>query len=161
MPPVARVLLLLALAGAADQAAAQASVNETLGDWAYLNIPGLGTLRTYRDNDDHLSFQGIPYALPPIGELRWQPPVPFPPWAGPGSDTNNSKDGVRDAMVFGRSCPQGDRNTGAALLKVTRDGYEDFGNPEDCLFLNVYKPMNTPTQPMPAGSAFQLFILEF
>jgi para-nitrobenzyl esterase len=55
-----------------------------------VNIPGLGTLHGVRTGDMHLAFQGIPDAEPPVGPLRWQPPVPKQPWrdvdagAGPG-----------------------------------------------------------------------------
>ena len=42
-------------------------------------------------------FLGIPYATPPVGELRWRPPQPVPPW-----------EGVRPCAQFGDSCPQPD-----------------------------------------------------
>src|SRR5215204_7389646 len=40
-------------------------------------------------------FRGIPFAAPPIGELRWQPPRPVSPW-----------EGVRKATAFGNRCMQ-------------------------------------------------------
>lgn len=61
-------------------------------------------------------FLGIPYAAPPLGELRWQPPDPPTPWTEPLS-----------AAKFGSACPQYDE-----------DGTL-FGS-EDCLTLNVYAP---------------------
>ena len=42
-----------------------------------------------------LQFRGIPFAAPPVGELRWKPPQPHAAW-----------DGVRDATEFGPICPQ-------------------------------------------------------
>ena len=62
-------------------------------------------------------FGGIPYAKPPVGNLRWQPPVPHGPWKSPRSA------GLPD---MGHQCVQ-------ALLQ----GHE--GN-EDCLYLNVHTP---------------------
>jgi para-nitrobenzyl esterase len=63
-------------------------------------------------------FRGIPYARPPIGELRWRPPASLPPWSG-----------VREAREFGAACPQ---------------PASPFANhaalSEDCLFLNVWAP---------------------
>jgi para-nitrobenzyl esterase len=63
-------------------------------------------------------FLGIPYAAPPTGALRWQPPRPAARWHG-----------VRDADQFGPTCAQGP---------------DAFGGPastaEDCLYLNVYTP---------------------
>jgi len=62
-------------------------------------------------------FQGIPFAAPPVGELRWRPPSAVKPWTG-----------VRDATVFGPPCAQ---NAGARMLANSQ---------EDCLFLNVWGP---------------------
>ena len=63
-------------------------------------------------------FLGIPYAAPPVGNLRWMPPQPVEHWHAP-----------RDATQFGSSCPQ-----------VTELGA--FAGPgsinEDCLYLNVF-----------------------
>ena len=64
-------------------------------------------------------FKGIPYAQPPVGDLRWREPMPVKPWTG-----------VRDAMAFGAICaqaPGGTPNPGEIAV-------------EDCLFLNVWTP---------------------
>ncbi|CRL02968.1 CLUMA_CG016255, isoform A [Clunio marinus] len=83
--------------------------------------------------DSYFSFKGIPYAQPPVGELRFRNPVPVVPWTG-----------VRDASNHGDFCPNG----------------EVFGNSighEDCLFLNVYTPNlngNLPVMMWIHGGAF-------
>ncbi len=76
-------------------------------------------------------FQGIPYARPPVGELRWKPPVAFPAW-----------EGVRKAQGFGPACiqPRG----GAASI---------YTNPpakvsEDCLTLNIWTPDKAKNAPV-------------
>ncbi len=46
-----------------------------------------------RDHEGVLSFKGIPYATPPIGQLRWAAPQPPTPWQG-----------VRTAVQFGTRC---------------------------------------------------------
>src|SRR5258708_33539471 len=66
-------------------------------------------------------FLGIPYAAPPVGELRWKPPMPAAKWSG-----------VRPAVEFGPHCMQG---------KVFGDmNFRDSGGSEDCLSLNVWVP---------------------
>lgn len=62
-------------------------------------------------------FLGIPYAAPPVGALRWQPPQRAERWSG-----------VRDASEFASSCAQP-----PGLLNVPSTA-------EDCLYLNVFTP---------------------
>jgi len=74
--------------------------------------------------DKALVFRNIPFAAPPVGELRWAPPQRAPAWAG-----------ERDAVKPGPSCPQpmrpdGRPNAGAANGPTS----------EDCLQLNVFAP---------------------
>ncbi|MET0379371.1 MAG: carboxylesterase family protein, partial [Spongiibacteraceae bacterium] len=70
-----------------------------------------------------LSFKGIPYAKPPVGELRWRAPVTAPGWSG-----------VRQATSFGNICPQGSVDIGSGGTATTAGS-------EDCLYLNVYTPV--------------------
>ncbi len=67
-------------------------------------------------------FKNIPYAAPPVGDLRWRPPQPALSWGG-----------MRDASKFGQSCPQ-------QYIKNLSDGLGLPGS-EDCLNLNVYGPV--------------------
>ncbi|WP_040538698.1 carboxylesterase/lipase family protein [Mycolicibacterium tusciae] len=67
---------------------------------------------------DHRLFAGIPYAAPPVGALRFQPPVPVPGWAG-----------FRDATGPGPRCIQ----------DVDND-VDKRETSEDCLTLNVWTP---------------------
>jgi para-nitrobenzyl esterase len=62
-------------------------------------------------------FLGIPYAAPPVGALRWQPPHPAASWPG-----------VREATQFAPHCPQSASPFGQASTS------------ENCLFLNVFTP---------------------
>lgn len=78
--------------------------------------------------DDVVAFLGVPYAAPPIGELRWRPPVPAPAW-----------DGVREASAYGASCIQMVDPTGFGPW--THEYVVQGAVSEDCLFLNVWKPV--------------------
>jgi para-nitrobenzyl esterase len=66
-------------------------------------------------------FRGIPYAEPPVGNLRWHEPVPAKAWPG-----------IRDATQFGSPCAQPDLGAWNHHDAVT--------GKEDCLFLNVVTP---------------------
>ena len=75
--------------------------------------------------DGVVRFQGIPYAAPPVGELRWQPPQPPAGW---------TED--RDAGVPGPRCPQLAAAPGTQHATPASDT-------EDCLTLNVTVPVGT------------------
>lgn len=69
--------------------------------------------------DGYFQYKGIPYAQPPINNLRWQPPV----------EATNRKD-VLKADHFGNTC----------ATKLTLGGFGPTSDSEDCLYLNVYTP---------------------
>lgn len=77
-------------------------------------------------------FKGIPYAAPPVGDLRWKPPQPVKPWTE-----------VRPCLEFGPACPQpAQSGAEASYLSVGRTS-------EDCLYLNVWSPAKKADQRLP------------
>jgi len=65
-------------------------------------------------------FRGVPFAAPPMGDLRWRPPRPVTPWQG-----------TRRCVAFGPACPQPRQE----LVGRTPERMS-----EDCLYLNVWGP---------------------
>jgi para-nitrobenzyl esterase len=76
-------------------------------------------------------YQGIPFAAPPVGDLRWRPPQPAASW-----------DGVRSADKFGPECVQ-------AGFGATPDGQQPPQMSEDCLYLNVWTPAKAASDRIP------------
>jgi para-nitrobenzyl esterase len=94
---------------------------------------GTGTLRGAVAGSA-IAFRGIPYARPPVGELRWQPPQPPPSWQG-----------VREALQPGSACTQ--RRSGltpffAPMAQAYGASFEQppVESSEDCLYLDVWVP---------------------
>ena len=77
-----------------------------------------------------MAFKGIPYAAPPVGNLRWAPPAPAEPWSG-----------VRSAHDFGYHCVQS--------VTYADMAFHDPGPSEDCLTLNVWTPSDTSPSKLP------------
>ncbi len=90
-----------------------------------------GTLRGSKDLKTGVcTYKGIPFARPPVGELRWQPPQPPTPWAG-----------IYEATHFGPRAMQ---------LPVFGDmSFRSKGMSEDCLYLNVWTPGSSGTENYP------------
>lgn len=95
------------------------------------------------EKDGIRTYLGIPYAAPPVGDLRRRPPQPAASW-----------DGVRECKEYGPAWPQ---------IRLPRKmgglGLEKMS--EDCLYLNVWSPAKDPSDQLPVmvwihGGAFQL-----
>jgi para-nitrobenzyl esterase len=72
-------------------------------------------------------FKGIPFAAPPVGDLRWKAPAPVQPWAG-----------VRKADAFANACMQPPNSQGNTAPVS-----------EDCLYLNVWTPAKSADAKLP------------
>lgn len=83
-------------------------------------------------DEDSLSFRGIPYAQPPVGERRWQPPEPPSAW-----------EDLRDATRYSKPCPQ------SASLKIPGLNIPAVEGKEDCLYLNVWTPRQKSRAALP------------
>jgi para-nitrobenzyl esterase len=112
LPALLSAMLGLAAAGAQAQDAQTTGIVHTQeGDVQGLAADSIG------------KFLGIPYAAPPVGDLRWRPPQDVQPWAQ-----------TLQATKFANWCPQQQRGVFAAPSST-----------EDCLYLNVFTPDATPS----------------
>lgn len=120
MPMVCIAALCIALVGSARAAIEQVEVTGGIVQGAV----------------DHgvAAFKGVPFAAPPVGDLRWRAPQPVIPWTG-----------VRHARAVALPCTQGSGAPG--------------GSSEDCLYLNVWTAALSPAEKRPVmvwihGGAF-------
>jgi para-nitrobenzyl esterase len=89
-----------------------------------------GTIEGVKERSTVRSFKGIPFAKPPVGELRWKEPQPADKWTD-----------IKKATKFGANAmqkqPFGDM------------GFRSSGMSEDCLYLNVWAPANPLKKKLP------------
>jgi len=111
---IMRILLLSVFLLLAQQLSCQV-VNTQYGQ-----VEGMTIGNVYR-------FLGVPYAKPPIGNLRWKPPVAPDAWTG-----------IRSATSYAECCPYCDRGIPDDIVQ---------GN-EDCLYLNIWSPNLTGSLPV-------------
>ncbi len=88
------------------------------------------------------AWHGIPYAAPPVGDLRWKAPRPVKKW-----------DGVRDASKWGHRCMQMGGFFGNRFNADPSGGMS-----EDCLYLNIWRPENLDSRRLPRPLPVMFFI---
>lgn len=93
-----------------------------------------GLLQGVRLGGDVIVFKGIPYAKPPVGELRWKRPQKPTPW-----------EGIRQADRFMPKPIQGNEPR-----RNPYPEYEDVPESEDCLYLNIWAPADRALRHCPA-----------
>ena len=115
------VLLAATLVGCTD------STSSATSPRGLVVVTGSGPVEGLED-DGVFSYRGIPYAAPPVGELRWKPPVDPAPWTE-----------TLTATEKGNICPQ------EPFLGLPSPG---FTPSEDCLYLNIDTPMEGANLPV-------------
>jgi para-nitrobenzyl esterase len=87
-----------------------------------------GTISGIRESGLHI-YKGVPFAAPPVGDLRWRPPAPVTPWTG-----------TRKAEAFAPACMQ---------AGVSMPGETPPSVSEDCLYLNIWTPAKSAQERLP------------
>ncbi len=98
-------------------------------------------------NSGNALFRGVPYAKPPVGDLRWKAPQDLDKW-----------EGVRKCDTYGPACMQFDRwkdatddvtdDSGHEYIRIANYPYPPKMS-EDCLYLNIYSPALTDSDKLP------------
>lgn len=78
------------------------------------------------------TYKGIPFAAPPVGDLRWRPPQPAAKW-----------DGVRECTAYSAVCPQAPYAENSVYFQKPQP------QSEDCLYLNVWTAAERPDEKRP------------
>jgi para-nitrobenzyl esterase len=125
------LVLFASLAGADDKKSASPPGPAVVIDSGKIRGVALG------DAKDVLAYKGIPYAKPPVGDLRWREPQAPEKW-----------EGVRDCFQFGSACPQRIDPFMAAIPQMKLNAPMN----EDCLYLNVWAPAK------PAGGSLPVLV---
>ena len=74
-------------------------------------------------------YKGVPFAAPPVGDLRWRPPATVTPWTG-----------TRETDAFAPACMQ---------IGVSMPGETPPSVSEDCLYLNIWTPAKSAQERLP------------
>lgn len=114
-----------------DESLAESDVNETTDDEiveSYETVTISDGIIKGLAADGVISYKGIPYALPPVGDLRWKVPAKSEPW-----------EGTLEAKDYSKACPQS--------VPIAA-GYIPPWD-EDCLYLNVFRPYDPKLNDLP------------
>jgi para-nitrobenzyl esterase len=112
-------------AGMVIAAAQVAGVSVAVGQQAWTESGAISGIR-----ESGLSvYKGVPFAAPPVGDLRWRPPAPVTPWTG-----------TRETNAFASACMQ----TGVSMPGETPPSVS-----EDCLYLNIWTPAKSAQERLP------------
>ncbi|NKI18265.1 carboxylesterase family protein [Spongiibacter sp. KMU-166] len=125
-------LVLLAVADAIATEDSGSATASTSRDYTSVIHTAAGQLRGFSASGVE-GFLGIPYAAPPVADLRWQAPRDASPWQG-----------VLDATRFGSACAQ----FGNFYTSNEPETFEQPYGSEDCLYLNVWKPASAEKRPV-------------
>ena len=94
-----------------------------------------------QEQDGCMTFFGVPYAQPPVGELRWKAPQPLQPW-----------EGVRKADTYPHRSMQTKPREVGFYDKEFRDDPRYIPEPsEDCLYLNIWTPKHVEGRKLPVA----------
>ncbi len=96
-----------------------------------------------------ITYKGVPFAAPPVGNLRWHEPVACPDW-----------EGVRDCSRFAPISMQGKPGTQHNIYELEWNVDSEIPMSEDCLYLNIWTPAKTTEERLPVfvwffGGAYQ------
>jgi para-nitrobenzyl esterase len=102
----------------------------TLHTYAQRAKTANGVLEGVTETSGVVSYKGVPFAQPPVGDLRWKEPQAPLNWKG-----------IRKADHFGPQAMQ--RAIYSDMI------FRSDGKSEDCLYLNVWTPAKSPTEKLP------------
>ncbi len=118
-------------------------VNAAIANDAPTRQLSQGTLVGFADEHNTHAWLGIPYAQPPVGNLRWKAPRPAQPW-----------EGSKDATEFGNYCMQ----VGNPAVTYNFFKWKKAAGSEDCLFLNVWAPQSEPVASTQEGEGLPVML---
>lgn len=90
--------------------------------------------------DTYVEYRRVPYAKPPVGELRWKAPVPAEPW-----------EGVLDGTVYANRCMASQHRDDLYTPEFYSNPLFERSFSEDCLYLNIWAPKGAEGKKLPVA----------